>query len=551
MSVLNQQLSKKPCILPPKSSTSQITTNSQSTTFSILSYNILLPNSMDGWWCYKMYSPRHAIDAEQTSWQYRSSLLQKEIETYNCDIVCFQEVCVGSFEADFAFMAELGYTHNELYKKGRFRPATFWKNDKVKLQGSVLHRDRCLVTCFSVPSPQPNIIPTTATSTDNISSEPCAEKDKYVWVANCHLQAGNTADRRFRQAFDCLEAIRKDQNRVTKIHQDLQQKQKQGFNKAKVKNNNNDKASQFNSEVTTPQFAAILVGDMNLDGHIERLQKGLLISAVEKLLVEGEVPAGFIEDGAVMTQKVKTQSVGAFTDVYAHAYTTTGSTSSLQPPPTMVVESLYGVLTSSEMIREAIEGVDSVGLWDNHVLSALGLDLVNKVFDSFANTAVTDGLVMGKEDVMKWLLKVNKFIGRGSEYRAALASMLSVSLTHQLSEALIISKVTIKSSQSESLDPVAALPSDGFISRSSFIDIYNAEIAQGKVWGVSHDLAACGFPLPVSESVFSARYDRMYMCGLEVCGVQDTGGGTSKCLPNEEHPSDHLPIWGVFEFPSS
>jgi hypothetical protein len=47
---------------------------------SVLSYNVLLPNSVDGWWNYKMYFP--PLDAERqyiSSWDYRSGLLRDRI----------------------------------------------------------------------------------------------------------------------------------------------------------------------------------------------------------------------------------------------------------------------------------------------------------------------------------------------------------------------------------------------------------------------------------------------------------------------------------------
>ena len=92
----------------------------------------------------------------------------------------------------------------------------------------------------------------------------------------------------------------------------------------------------------------------------------------------------------------------------------------------------------------------------------------------------------------------------------------------------------------------------------------------GKVWSVSWDLAACGFPVnPSSKAVFSARYDRAYVSlgwmnqrqqqrqvasrssspqalvavsDLGVGSVQEGCLGVGGCLPNSHHPSDHLPI---------
>jgi H+/gluconate symporter-like permease len=47
------------------------------TAFSILSYNILLPNSVDGWWTYKNYCPVTPMAAR--SWEARKRLLEQKI----------------------------------------------------------------------------------------------------------------------------------------------------------------------------------------------------------------------------------------------------------------------------------------------------------------------------------------------------------------------------------------------------------------------------------------------------------------------------------------
>ena len=131
---------------------SSTTTTKTTTALSVLSYNVLLPNSSDGWWCYKMYSPRLSVPVteEQTSWPHRKALLAKTIAEADADVVCIQETNEKSFDDDFSFMAELGYSECELFKKGRFRPATFWRPDRVALDATPLHRDRCLVTLFRV-----------------------------------------------------------------------------------------------------------------------------------------------------------------------------------------------------------------------------------------------------------------------------------------------------------------------------------------------------------------------------------------------------------------
>merc|ERR1719498_1509586 len=81
---------------------------------SVLTYNVLLPNSVDGWWTYKMYNdPKHLEDGEGpfsvSSWDYRRDLLKEKIGSIDADVVCLQEVSPESFEQDFEFMQDLGY----------------------------------------------------------------------------------------------------------------------------------------------------------------------------------------------------------------------------------------------------------------------------------------------------------------------------------------------------------------------------------------------------------------------------------------------------------
>ena len=100
-----------------------------------------------------MYSPPLLSDEEKhySTWEYRQELLKQEIRTINADVVCFQEVSPQSFEQDFLFMKEeLGYHGCEMFKRGRFRPATFWKTDKCTLVGSPVHKDRTLLTVFQL-----------------------------------------------------------------------------------------------------------------------------------------------------------------------------------------------------------------------------------------------------------------------------------------------------------------------------------------------------------------------------------------------------------------
>lgn len=96
-------------------------------------------------------------------------------------MVCLQEVSEVSFEEDFAFMEEIGYDGKELFKKGRFRPATFWKTSVCELQAPPVHKDRTLLTAFR-------------------------KMDQTWFVLNCHLQAGPQGPRRVRQIHEGARA---------------------------------------------------------------------------------------------------------------------------------------------------------------------------------------------------------------------------------------------------------------------------------------------------------------------------------------------------------
>ena len=155
------------------------------------SYNVLLPNSQDGWWNYKMYNPPLGPDQKEVStWEYRKSLLRERINLIDADVVCLQEVSPLSFDEDFAFMAELGYEGIQ-FKKGRFRPATFWMKDRVELATEPMHKDRTLLTSFRLLS-----VDDDDNENEGIKKE---EEESYWHVLNCHLQAGKQGGRRLRQ----------------------------------------------------------------------------------------------------------------------------------------------------------------------------------------------------------------------------------------------------------------------------------------------------------------------------------------------------------------
>jgi len=175
-------------------------------------------------------------------WETRSKLLRDRIESCMADVVCFQEVAPDSFEDDFEFMMDLGYDQCELFKKGRFRPATFWKSARVDLSEVPVHKDRTLLTTFHL----------------------IGDEQKRNWhVLNCHLQAGKQGGRRVRQIQEGVSAVTKLAKRI--------------------------------KEPDPLNPLLIVCGDFN--GGSE--------SGAVRFIEEGSVGPDFVEDGEPVSSKIK------------------------------------------------------------------------------------------------------------------------------------------------------------------------------------------------------------------------------------------------------
>lgn len=141
-----------------------------------------------------MYQPMNPADlARISTWEYRKQLIKGRLESLNPDVVCMQEVSPLSFHEDFSFMTEeLGYDGVEMFKRGRFRPATFWRREKCQLVAPPVHNDRTLLTAF------------------NLVDDESVGDDRRNWhVLNCHLQAGPEGKRRVRQIDDGISSSNK------------------------------------------------------------------------------------------------------------------------------------------------------------------------------------------------------------------------------------------------------------------------------------------------------------------------------------------------------
>jgi hypothetical protein len=91
-------------------------------------------------------------------------------------------------------MTELGYDGRELFRKGRFRPATFWKTEHCELVAPAVHKDRTMLTAFQWKN-------------GNSSTSGTATSSDTWYVLNCHLQAGKQGPRRVRQINEGVRAV--------------------------------------------------------------------------------------------------------------------------------------------------------------------------------------------------------------------------------------------------------------------------------------------------------------------------------------------------------
>jgi hypothetical protein len=301
------------------------------------------------------------------------------------------------------------------------------------------------------------------------------------------------------------------------------------------------------------QVPIVVLGDTNCDPDDACAVHALL--RYGEADINGKITA---TEDASKQNKPKAHVFGEFIDAYESAYTLANA----EIPPTMICEELFGVLSLS-----ALED----GSGDMYKLSPIAEERLRKIFESFAtftatlasgNSFATNLLeesaldvMMSVDDVRGWLTRINGTPDRGSELRAA-AKYMRIPADPNAPEASACDSVAVPAGEDEDGGDAGGgvvLPENGFLTLEGFCAIYGDMVYEGKVWAISYDFAFCGFPLPPSSRVFTARYDRAYVGGcdaLKLVSVRDMGvgpvaegcRGVGGCLPNAEHPSDHLPI---------
>ncbi len=173
-------------------------------------------------------------------------------------------------------------------------------------------------------------------------------------------------------------------------------------------------------------LAVVYCGDFNDEGY----------NAVKKLLCEGTVPANHMtKDGVVVTSKTKKQEIGNFIDAHELAY----AAAARDRPATLICPNL-----DSHMVQE------------NGELTPKLCEALRSCFNDL--TGHKDS--MSPEAMEEWLVRINGQQGRGSEFRSTNAI----------------------------LEQKRAADEEPVLSYDDFVQVYRGEIAQGKFWGVHHDL---------------------------------------------------------------
>jgi hypothetical protein len=238
-----------------------------------------------------------------------------------------------------------------------------------------------------------------------------------------------------------------------------------------------------------------------------------------RLLEDGYLDADFSEDGEpVVSSRKELRLEKPLVDVMA--------TVDRLPPATLVVSELI-----STMVEPTSEGATA---YENPKLSQGMLERLQRIYERLAtDDASSGGKVMGLSDVERWLETINGQVGRGSEFREAAKQMGW--------------KDTAKGDASDNFEAIKQrikLPPDGTLSLEGFVNVYEAELRQGKFWGIAYDMAVLGEALP-DVGLFQSRYDRMYCSQVaQVDAVMDFS--CSIPCPNAKEPSDHLPIAASF-----
>lgn len=266
-------------------------------------------------------------------------------------------------------MEDLGYDGVEMFKKGRFRPATFWKSSRCQLAAEPVHKDRTLLTAFLIPN----------------------AKDRAWHVLNGHLQAGKQASRRLRQINEGVRAAMTLARKLKGMHSTFLQ-------------------DVYKSRCYSYCYALdVILLEPNPESSLRLIVCGDFNGGPEcgavRYLEDGFVDSDFLEDGEIVTSSKKQMPLSSpLADAVCSL--------EREPPPTLVVPELISL-----MVKE--------GTVDDPKLSKDLVERFTRIFERRAShtNKKTFEKYMDINDVEKWLIAINGIVSRGSEFREAARQM--------------------------------------------------------------------------------------------------------------------------------
>jgi len=322
---------------------------------------------------------------------------------------------------------------------------------------------------------------------------------------NCHLQAGFEGKRRVRQIDDGVKASLKAAKRLKEL------------------------------DPTNPSL--IVCGDFN----------GGSDAGAVRYLEDGRIGPEFLEDGIPVSSKDKICPLSKpMIDVASEKVV------GRVPPPTLVVNELISLMIEKEEEEGLVGEGDDGGVRKEYRARFVPdiLERLERAYGRYASHPSDEDdsngekMVMNCKDVERWLIDINKQLGRGSEFRTAAKEMGWVAPPPP--EPIEDTTTTTTTTTETPKAPRITLPPTGILSLSGFQNVYLSELHGGKYWGIAYDLAIMGEALP-TDDLFTARFDRMYYHGVTIKPIAVLDTVADGHCPSDVEPSDHLPVGATFE----
>ncbi|UJR29036.1 hypothetical protein I4U23_010251 [Adineta vaga] len=162
-------------------------------TFTILTYNCLASNLAES-----QYFPH--TNPIHLEFSYRSKLFERELQSFNADIVCLQEIHRDNFHQWLSpFLAQLGYSEGIFAERGGIKAkdgvVLFFKQDKFKL---ITHHRLGYFDSAQEQFPNQTALATYNAALfcllqlQNTKKETANKEEQQLWICNTHLNWNHT-----------------------------------------------------------------------------------------------------------------------------------------------------------------------------------------------------------------------------------------------------------------------------------------------------------------------------------------------------------------------